>query len=117
MVDLPAYLPAKNLDKVVYEGRNILAALSQRRQLHRKDIQAKVEVTAELAIFHHPRQIAMGSSHEPHIYLVSATASQTFEFLFLQYAQQFGLQCRRNVPDFVKEQSTLICQLEAAKLL
>jgi hypothetical protein len=86
MVNLPAYPPAKKLDKVRYEGGYILAALSQRRQLDRKDIQAKVEVTAKLAISHHPRQIAMGGSHEPHIHLVSPAAAEAFEFLFLQYA-------------------------------
>jgi hypothetical protein len=117
MVDLPTYPSAKKLDKVRYEGRNILAAFSQRRQLDRKDIQAKVEVTAEFAISHHPRQIAMGGSYEPHIYLVSPAAAQAFEFLFLQYAQKFGLQRRRNIADFVEEKGTLIGQLEAAKLL
>jgi hypothetical protein len=117
MVDLPAHPPAKKLDKVRYEGRYILAALSQWRQLDRKDIQAKVEVTAKFAISHHPRQIAMGRSYKPHIYLVSPAASQAFEFLFLQYAEKFWLQRRRNIADFVKEQGTFIGQLEAAKLL
>jgi hypothetical protein len=87
MVDFPADPPAKKLHKVGHEGRNILAALSQRRQLHGKDIQAKVEVTAEFTISHHPRQIAMGSSYESHVDLMSPAASQALEFLFLQYAQ------------------------------
>jgi hypothetical protein len=29
----------------------------------------------------------MGRSHEPNIYLVSSTAPQALEFLFLQYAE------------------------------
>ena len=86
MVDLPAYPPAKKLDKVRYEGRYILAALSQWRQLDRKYIQAKVEVTAKFAISYHPRQVAMGGSYEPHIHLMSPAASQAIELLFLQYA-------------------------------
>jgi hypothetical protein len=114
---LPAYTPAKKLDKVRYQGRNVFTALSQRRQLDRKYIEAKVEVTAKFAISHHPRQVAMRCSHEPNIHLVSSAAAQTFEFLFLQYAQQFGLQLRRNVADLVKEEGTFIGQLEPAKLL
>jgi hypothetical protein len=59
----------------------------------------------------------MGGSYEPHIYLVSAATAQPFKFLFLQYTQKFWLQRRRNIADFVKEEGTLIGQLEAAKLL
>src|SRR5207302_7585753 len=88
MFDFSAYSPAKRLDKVRHEGLNILAAFSQRRQLDRKEIQAKVEVTAKFAISHHPRQIAMDGSYKPHIYLESPAAPQAFEFLFLQYAHR-----------------------------
>jgi hypothetical protein len=117
MVDLPAYPSAKKLDKVRYEDRNILAALSQRRQLDRKHVQAKVEVATEFAISHHPRKIAMGGSYQPHIHLVSPAASQALEFLFLQYAQKFRLQRRRNIAYFIQKEGTLVGQLESAKLL
>ena len=91
MVDGPAYSAAKDLDEMRHEGRNVLAALSQRRQLNRKYIQAKIKVTAKLAISHHLRQVAMGRSYEADIHVVSLTAAQAFEFLLLQYAQKFGL--------------------------
>jgi hypothetical protein len=75
VVDISTYLTAEDLDKMRDKSWNVLAALSQRRQLDRKDIQAKVEVTAELALSYHPRQIAVGRSDEPHIYLVGSTAA------------------------------------------
>ena len=79
------------LDEVRHQRWNILAALSQRRQLHWKYIEAKIKVTAELAIFHHLRQVAMGCSYEPNIDLVSPAAAQAFEFLLLQYTEKLGL--------------------------
>ena len=103
--------------KIIHQQADILRPIAQRRQLDRKDIQAKIEVTAEFSILHHPRQIAMGSSYEPHIYLVSLAATQAFEFLFLQDAQKLWLQGRRNIPDFVKEESPFIGQFESAKFL
>jgi len=90
---------------------------SLRRQLNGKNIQAKVKVTAKVAIAHHLRKVAMGRSHEPNVYMVSSTAAQTLEFLFLQYSQQFGLQRRWNIAHFVEEKRALVGQLEASKLL
>src|SRR5262250_2254824 len=45
-----------------------------------------------------------------------ATA-QTFEFLFLEYAQQFGLQGERNIPNFVEEKRSVIGQLKPPDFL
>jgi len=56
-------------------------------------------------------------SHEPNVDFVSAGATQSLELLFLQHAQQFGLQRQRNVANLVKEQSSLVGQLKAANLL
>jgi hypothetical protein len=83
MVDLPSYPPAKNLDKVRHQGWNVFTALSQRRQQDRKYIKAKVQAAAKLTISHHLHQIAMGRGYEPNIHLVSLTAAQAFELLFL----------------------------------
>ncbi len=117
MVDFPSHPSTKKLDEVRYKSRYILAAFSQRRQLDRKDIQAKVEITAEFTISYHPCQVAVGSGYEPNIHMVSLAAAQAFEFLLLQYAQKFWLKRWRNIADFVQKESTLIGQLEAAKLL
>src|SRR5207244_10160029 len=44
-------------------------------------------------------------------------AAQALELLLLQDAQQLGLQLRRDVADFIKEQRALVGQLETADLL
>src|ERR1700683_2393984 len=117
MVDLPAYPVAKNLNKMLHKGRNVFTTLSQGWQLNRKYTQAKIQIAAEFAIFDHSGQVAMSRCDKPNIHLVSSTTAQAFEFLFLQYAQQFGLQLRRNIADLIQEERTFIGQLEAAKLL
>jgi hypothetical protein len=117
MVDLPAYPAAQSLDKMRHEGGNVFAAITQRWQLDGKYIQAKVEVTSKFAISYHFRQVAMSCSYESNIHLVSSTATQAFEFLFLQYAQQFGLKLRGNIANLIQEEGAFIGQLEAAQLL
>jgi hypothetical protein len=39
---------------------------------------------------------------------VSPTAAQALEFLLLQDAQQFGLQCRWNIAHLVEEKRTFV---------
>jgi len=48
---------------------------------------------------------------------VSPSAAQALEFLFLQYAQQFGLQCRRNIAYLVQEKCAFVGELETTNLL
>jgi hypothetical protein len=48
---------------------------------------------------------------------MSASTAQALELLFLQYAQQFRLQRRRNIPHFVQEERAFVGQLETANLL
>src|SRR4029077_19761266 len=74
-------------------------------------------ITAKFVALHHVRQIPVGGGYQPNIYLMSPGTSQALEFLFLQNAQQFGLQSRRNVSNLVKKQRSLVGQFEAADLL
>jgi hypothetical protein len=46
--------------------------------------------------------------------LVSASAAQALELLFLQYSQQFRLQRQRNIADLVEEESAFVSQFETA---
>src|ERR1700731_2666872 len=48
---------------------------------------------------------------------MSPSAPQTLKLLFLQNAQQLGLQRRRNITHFVQEERAFVCRLETANLL
>src|SRR5271156_5362497 len=100
-----------------HQGWDVFAALPQWWQQDGEDIQTVVEVATKFASIHHLRQIPIRCSHQPHVHLVSPSAAQALEFLFLQYAQQFGLQCRRNIAYLVQEKCAFIGGLETADLL
>jgi hypothetical protein len=54
---------------------------------------------------------------ESYVYVMGTTTSETFEFLFLQDTEDFGLQCEWHIADFIKEESPFVSQFEAANSL
>src|SRR6266481_8490970 len=100
-----------------HQGWNVFAARPQWWQQKRKYIQTIVEIATKVAPLHHLLQITVCCSHQPHVHLVSPSAAQALKFLFLQYAQQLGLQSRWDIAHFVEEERAFVCQLETANLL
>ena len=58
---LLAELLRGNLQKVLRQQRNVLAAFSQRRKVHLNHVQPVVKVFAESALLHHVGQVAVAS--------------------------------------------------------
>ena len=83
MFNLLSHPSGINLDKMCDQCRNVFPALPQRRQRYRKHIQTIVEVAAKFVALHHVTQIPVGRSDEPNVHLMSPTAAQAFELLFL----------------------------------
>jgi hypothetical protein len=54
---------------------------------------------------------------EAHVYAMGTTTSETFELLFLQNTEEFGLQCEWHIADFIKEESPFVSQFETANSL
>jgi hypothetical protein len=48
---------------------------------------------------------------------MGSPASQTFEFLLLQYPQQLRLQSQRNIPYFIEEECSCVGHFETAHFL
>jgi len=115
--DLFAHAPGTDLDEMRDERGDVFAPRPQRRQQNRKDVQAVVQVDAEFSAPDHLCEIAVRGGDQAHIDVMGAPAAQALEFLFLQDAKQFGLQCRRNVADLIQKQRALVGQLEPANLL
>src|ERR1700740_1678564 len=59
----------------------------------------------------------MRGSNQPHVDLVSPSAPQTLKLLFLQYAEQLGLQGRWNITYLVQKQCAFVGHFETANLL
>src|SRR5260370_1887880 len=117
MFDLLIHPAGINLDKMCDKRRNIFPALPQRWQRDRKHIQTVVEVATKFAPLHHVNQISVGRSYQADVHLVSPSATQALEFLFLQDTQQFGLQAWWNIAHLVQEQRPFVGQFETANLL
>src|SRR5260370_38919989 len=59
----------------------------------------------------------IGCGHQPNVRLVSSSTAQALELLFLEHAQQFGLQGLRDIAYFIQKERAFIGQLEAADFL
>ena len=102
---------------MAHQSRDVVRTIPQGRQHHREYIQPVVEVVAEAAVGNHLRQVAVRGRNQPHIDLDRLRAAQALELLFLQHAEQLGLQLRGDVADLVEEQRPLVRQLETPDFL
>ena len=99
-------------NEVFDQSGNVIRALAQGRKKDRDDIEAIVQVGAELACRHQLSEILIGRSHDAHVDAYRPPAAQSLELLFLQSAQELRLQLQRKVADLVKEQRPVIRLLE-----
>ena len=76
-----------------------------------------VQILAEAALADSAFQVAMGGGNDAHIDVDGAVASYALEGPFLQHAQQFGLQARVQLADFVEKQGAAVGTLKAAGML
>src|SRR5437899_569648 len=74
-------------------------------------------VVAERALAYEFRKILVRGGDNADIHALCAVAPEALEFLFLQNAQQFGLEVERKVADFIKKERASVGQFEAADFL
>src|SRR6266404_300767 len=99
------------------ERRNVVAALSERRDLDRKNAQTVEKILAETTLVDLLLQVPIGCSDDPNINFARARIPDPFKFLLLQYAQQLRLHRKRYLADLVEKQRAAVCQFEAARLV
>ena len=103
----------KRVDEVRGQRQDVAAPLPQRGHQDEDD-EAEVEVLAERAVAHRRLEIAVGGGDDAHVDLDASRPPMRLELLFLQHAQQLGLQLRRHVADFVEEQRAAVGGFEEA---
>src|SRR4029434_6135212 len=59
----------------------------------------------------------MGGCDQADVHLTGVVATQSFEFLLLQDAQQFRLKLQRNVADLIKKERAFVREFKASRLL
>jgi len=92
-----------SLKEVLGQERDIVAAIAQRRDRHRDDVEAIVEILAEAPLPHGGAQVLIGGGHQAQVHLQGPPA-EPLDLPLLQHAQQLHLDVRRDLPDLVEKQ-------------
>ena len=83
---------------------DVLAAIAQRRDVHRQDVEAEVEVLAEAPLLDEGRQVAVRRGDHADVDVMDAIAAHGAHVAELQDAQQLGLQAEGHVANLVEQQ-------------
>ena len=98
--------------EVFGQNLGVVAALAQRRDEDRDDVEAIVQVFAEAPVFDHRLEIAVGGGQDAHVHFDRFGAADVRDLFFLQSAQQLGLHADIDLADFVQQQGTFVGNLE-----
>ena len=98
--------------KMFGEEWNILTALPEGGQIQRNDVDAVVEVFAELPLANEVFEVLVRRCDDTHIHLDGLYATDSGELSFLQDAQQLGLRHGAEVADLVEEERAGIGEFE-----
>jgi len=97
-----------------HQSGQIRDTVAQGRQVNRQDIQPLKQVRLEAAFPPHRFQVPIGRAYDTEVELQGLRRSELPHFPFLNHAQQFRLDIRRHVPDFVEIHDATVCLLEYA---
>src|SRR5262249_18613325 len=100
--------------KVCSEQRDVVLAIAKRWQFNREQAQTIIEVLAEPPGLHLTFQDAIGGGDNSHVHTPGPFFPDALKLSLLQHPQKLGLERKRNLPDFIQEQSPPIGQLEAS---
>src|SRR5581483_2127235 len=113
-LDADAVLAGEALHELLREQRDVLHALAQRRNGNGHDVEAEVKVLAEFLAVDAFLELAVGGGEDADVHLDGAIAADALELAFLQYAQELGLDLRRDFADFVEENGAVVGEFESA---
>src|SRR5205807_4164789 len=114
---LPVALVAVLLNEIICQQWNILAPLSKRRHGERDDVETIVEVLTKCALTDGFFEVSVGRGNQSDINLERARPTDALELSLLKHAQQFGLQERRHLADFIQKERAAVGHFELAFLL
>src|ERR1041384_5098634 len=88
---------------MLYQQRDVLLTVPQRRDLEGEHLQAEIEVAPESPFRDSPFQITVSSSKDAHADRNPFRAPNGPNLLFLDSPQYFGLQVDRQFPNIIEE--------------
>ncbi len=87
---------------------HVFAALAQRRQTQRHDIQPIIKIFAEKPLRYQLTQVLVGRSNDAHVSLDWRTPTDRHIFALLQHPQKAGLRLHGHIANFVQKQCAAI---------
>src|SRR5215207_8893247 len=101
---------------MLYQQRNVLLALPQRRHGYRINIQPIPEVFPERSLLHFEFQITVSGCDDPNVNFNRSISAEPFKLTFLNHSEQLHLQLQRQLANLVEKHRSAVCQLETALL-
>src|SRR5262245_54902562 len=101
-------LARESAEEFFGQKRDILRMMTQRRDKDGNDIEAEEQVLAKLFAFNALFEIAVGSGENANIHFDGAVAAYPLEFAFLQHAQEFHLDRRRDFTDLIQQDGAAV---------
>src|ERR1051326_3296562 len=101
---------------MIYEKRDVVAAVTQCGQFDVKDIEPVIKIGAEFAFFYQCLEIFVGGGDATKIYLYLLIPADADDFVFLQDAHQIGLSFETDVADLVEEDGAAFGDFELSFL-
>src|ERR1051326_7947188 len=95
------------------EKREVRLAVSERREIYGKDIEAVVEILSELLLLHRVAQVAVRRGDHADIHLHRFRPSDPVERAVLQHAEEFHLKRLARLSDFIEKNRPPVRQLES----
>src|SRR6266404_545370 len=111
LAPIPGCVPPQKMNR---KSRNILAAITQRRNMNLDGVKPKQQVFAELTGGAGSLQIDVGSGDHANVNLPGAGRSQPLNLPGLENSQKFGLLADRDVSDFVEKDGAAIGEFETS---
>ena len=99
------------------QQRHVFATLVERRHLDVHDVEAVVQILAEVTAHDQLLQVAVRGGDDAHVDRRRLGAADRAHLVLLQHAQQLDLQTHRHVADLVEHQRAAVGRLEQAAVL
>src|SRR5262252_5587105 len=115
-LDLPSVLLVELGDEGLYEERDVLGPLAQRRERDGQHVDPVVQVLPEGLVAHGLGGVAVGRGHDPNVDLDLRLATDPANHAVLQNAEVLHLESGAHLRDLVEEDGAAVSQLEEARL-
>jgi hypothetical protein len=104
----PAVFPGKVIQEIGRQRNDVFPAVTQRRDLERKDVEPVIQILAKIAELDFAFKIFIGGCDNTDIHLDGTVSPNRRKALLLQNSKHLGLGLRTHVANLVQEKRAVI---------